>query len=340
MACFWKNERNAVEVCLREVGNYVYIGGVSPDYKLVEVAQDLSGYVETDFSGPTYADHTLYSKRKRIYQLRYDATSTVWRDDGAGVFTEVAGALPGGWSVFAYAAYEVVYTAGKLRAVNWDGDSSVSFYESDDGEVWSLLPGSLAAIPYATIGRPNHYTVVGGRIIVNRVDVATSEPPFHYSDDGGTTWTAGTGADSTLNSGKNRFLHSGSNIIAVANSKACVSSNGAAWTEYASVNISTGVGGGWPVMAANGTGRVVAIVTEVGLAYSSNHGASWTTVAGVAAGIPDGEVYALYWGVAQFVAFVRRSSGAYQIYTSPTGATWTAGIVIPAIKLPPTQVID
>jgi hypothetical protein len=102
MACFWKNERNAVEVCLREVGNYVYIGYENPDpeYSLVEVARDLSGYVKTDFFGPTTFGNSLYSKRRQIYQLRYNTTPnpdtvTLWRDDGEPTFTEVPGVPPG-----------------------------------------------------------------------------------------------------------------------------------------------------------------------------------------------------------------------------------------------------
>jgi len=354
MACFWKNERNAVEVCLREVGNYVYIGYEAPDpeYSLVEVARDLSGYVKTDFFGPTTFGNSLYSKRRQIYQLRYNTTPnpdtvTLWRDDGEPTFTEVPG-VPTGLSAV---SKQVIYTNSKLRGVNEVTGSVVSFYESDDGEVWSLLPGS-ASVAASVAGFPGSCTVTGSRIVTNRTS-GTGVPQFYYSDDGGTTWSAGSGATGNSSTPGHPFLHSGSNIISIANTEIYVSADGSAWTKYTGLFAYTG---GYmqfstvaPQMAANGTGRVVIIGQlasggAYGFAYSTNHGASWTLRTQVAGGLPDtSDVWSIHWDDIgeQFVIFaVRGDTGTSQIYTSPTGQTWTAGIVIPDLVRSPTQVID
>ena len=342
MACFWKNERNAVEVCLREVGNYVYVGYESPDpdYSLIEVARDLSGYVKTPATAAeALANGGLYSKRRKIYQLRYNTTANpdtvvVYRDDGEPTFTEVAG-VPTGLSPW---SKQVTYTAGKLRAVNWGAGFIVSFYESDNGETWSLLPGSVSA-GEASAGYPSSYTVLGGRIITNRLLVG-SDPQFYYSDDGGATWVGG----SAIGAGSSPwypFAHSGSKVIAMAGSEIHVTADGATWTEYTGLYAD--------LITANGAGRVVAsgviaIGSNYGFAYSSDHGTSWTTRTQVAGGIPDAStVYALFWDAvsAKFVVFVERSDTlTFQIYTSPTGQNWTAGLVIPEINVTPTQVID
>ena len=352
MACFWKNERNAVEVCSREVGNYVYIGYEDPDpeWSLVEVARDLSGYVKTDFFGPTAFGNSLYSKRRQIYQLRYNTTpnpdtATLWRDDGEPEFTEVAGVPTG----LAANAKEVIYTVGKLRAVNEVTGFVDSLYESDDGETWGLVPGSVSFQDSAA-GYPGSYTILGSRLIGVRYGGGSSvNPTIFYSDDGGATWTGGTGTNTSgSDSGVYPFVHTGSNVIALQAGNIYVGSDGAAWTRYTGLFVSFFAEG--PKIAASGTGLVVAAGTvqssgDRGFAYSANHGTSWTLRDQPTAGVPDlSEVYALFWDLvsAKFVLFVERGDipGTFQIYTSPTGATWTAGIVIPQIERSPTQVID
>jgi hypothetical protein len=352
MACFWKNERNAVEVCLREVGNYVYIGyeDPDPDYTMIEVARDLSGYVKTAFAPPGSFGDSLYSKRRKIYIPSYNTTPnpdtvTIWRDDGAGVFSEISG-VPTGLASY---AKEVICTAGKLRAVNEAAGDVNSLYESDDGETWTLVPGSML-FPAIDAGFPSYYTVLDSRLIAVRKGASgPSSPAIRYSDDGGATWAGGAGT-AVYGSGNlwHPFTHSGTNIIAVQGGTLFVSADGAAWTEYTGLRIQFFAKG--PKMAASGTGHVVAAGTVWasglwGFAYSANHGASWSLQSQIAGGLPDAsEVYALFWDDIgeQFVVFVERGDipGTFQIYTSPTGQNWTAGLVIPDIVLPPVQVID
>ena len=354
MACFWKNERNAVEVCLREVGNYVYIGYVDPDpwYSMIEVARDLSGYVKTELSTSTPGafGNSLYSKRRQIYQLRYNTTPnpdtvTLWRDDGEPTFTEVPGVPTG----LAANAKEVIYAAGKLRAVNEITGFVDSLYESDDGETWSLVPGSVA-FQDSEAGYPGAYTVLGSRLIAaSRVTASPSIYGLRYSDDGGSTWLNGAGTNVTgTGSGVYPFLHTGANIIALKSGSIYVGADGATWTRYTGLFVSFNAEG--PKIAASGTGLVVAAGTVQssgfpGFAYSANHGTSWSLRTQVAGGLPDfSEVHALFFDTVgeQFVVFVERGdiSGTFQIYTSPTGVTWTAGIVIPQIQRSPTKVID
>ena len=342
MACFWKNERNAVEVCLREVGNYVYIGyeDPDPDYSLIEVARDLSGYVKTEIPGAVSgANGLLYSKRRRIYQPRYNttpnpATVTIWRDDGAGVFSQISG-VPTGLAPWSRG---MNYTGGKLRGVNWDAGFNCSLYESDDGETWTVLPGSVTFNYNPT--EPASYTMIGSRIVANRLTSSTGTPRFYYSDNGGATWV-GAGGNGSGGDPQHPFLHSGANVIASLAGDVFVTSDGASWALNTSIYM--WFRSGAPKLAANGSGRVVIygqhyVTGDYAFAYSSNNGTSFTVRTVVAIGMPDFSVcHALFWDPVgdQFVAFIQRgdlsSSDPYQIYTSPTGQNWAAGIVIPRV---------
>ena len=141
-------------------------------------------------------------------------------------------------------------------------------------------------------------------------------------------------------------------MIAVGNGDIYRTTDGAAWTHYTGLYM--WFFDGPPNMAANGAGKVVAYGQDYGtaayaFAYSSNHGASWAVRTVVAIGMPANSfAHGVFWDAAgnQFVALMRRGDlsqyapGSHQIYTSPTGQNWTAGIVIPVVEAPPTQVID
>ena len=353
MACFWKNERNAVEVCLSEVGNYVYIGYEAPDPydSLIEVARDLSGYAKIALPDGLPGNGAMYSKRRYVYSPHYDTvpnpnTVTISRHDGAGVFSEISG-IPTG---LAANAKEVIYAAGKLRAINEDAGFVDSLYESDDGETWAMAPGSVS-FPRASGGYPAYYTVLGGRLISMRYGAATSSVyALNYSDDGGATWSAGTGSNvSGLGNTPYPFVHSGPNIIAVHGGNIFIGTSGAAWTLYAGLYNDVFTVPKGPRIAASGAGLVVAAGVEASssdyaFAYSSNHGGSWATRTQVAGGLPDlSNVKALFYDPVsvEFVAFVKRGdTDDFQIYTSPTGQNWTAGIVIPQTSLNSVNVVQ
>ena len=338
MACFWKNERNAVEVCLREVGNYVYAAYDGSEYRLVEVSKDLLGSITTAFSSPadpSVNGTNLYSKRGNVYQMRYANTNpsalTVYKGDAAGVFSEVGGAP----SELGIHAWVITHVAGKLRAVSWPTETTGQFYESDDGETWSILPGSGVA-PGDSGSNPGYYTVLGARLLSWEAT---------YSDDGGTTWLLG--AASPRLSGTytmQPFLHSGSNTLMHSLRDLQVSADGATWTW---VPLQFGSDTSSPKMAVSGTGLAVAVGTVLtgtykGFMYSSDHGTTWTAISQTASGLPStSTVYALFWDGVQFVGFVLRGDTfEHQIYTSPTGQLWTPTLEIPATVGNIIQIID
>lgn len=354
MACAWENKQRCVEVCLGDIGNYVYVGYESPDpdYSLIEVAKDLSGYSKIALPGGIPGE-TLYSKRQKVYAIDYDTapnpdTMSISRHDGAGSFVNVSGTPTG---LGAHNRTGVLYDDGNLRAVDINSSFNNSLYESNDGETWTVLAGSVA---FADSGvEIGNYITFGSRIIGIRygnLGGTGGIKRLAYSDDGGATWVEGTGSlDSGGGSRQKSFVQSGSRLIVLADNL-YTSTDGATWTQHTQINDNSFAVGA--MLAADGTGKVVATgesgVTGLpGVAYSSNHGASWTVKDWDAAGIGlsggnSAFPYALFWDGAQFVVFVERLDigGTYQIFTSPTGATWTPGIIIPEINLYPTQIID
>ena len=327
MACFWKNERNAVEVCsaghIFDLGNYVYIGVDGPDLLLVEIASDLSSYTTTLLSG-TF-DGEIYVKNRTLFHSFTDQSYTVptvlSRYDGNGVFATIPDAFLGTAEVFSH-------SEGKARVIEHRiSDYWQRFMESEDGEVWSPITGSvyigasIAAYPmvYAKFGS-RHITIAGGG------------NPFYYSDDNGVTWAAGSGYSySGYGTGTRHFAVSGSNIIAV-HSDIYVSSNGASWTKTAFGGGDAGYMGN---IAASGTGIVVVVGVipssgfAPGVAYSWDDGASWTISLATSIGFAVGsQVMQVCWDGTQFVVFAWDGSGS-KIYTSPTGAAWTQAFVLP-----------
>ena len=351
MACAWENKQRCVEVCLGDIGNYVYVGYESPDpdYSLIEVAKDLSGYSKIALPGGIPGE-TLYSKRQKVYAIDYDTapnpnTMSISRHDGAGSFVNVSGTPTG---LGANDRTGVLYDDGNLRAVDINSSFNNSLYESDDGETWTVLSGSVA---FANSGVDiGNYITFGSRIIGIRyghLGGTGGIKRLAYSDDGGATWVEGTGSlDSGGGSRQRSFVQSGSNLIVYADD-IYVSSDGANWSRYTGLYNDFYAFGS--ALAADGAGKVVAIGSlttsgEPGVAYSANHGASWSVRNWETAGIGTGEfpiAFGLFWDGAKFVAFIYRPSlDVYQIVTSPTGATWTAGIIIPEIDAYPVQIID
>ena len=349
MACAWTNKRNAVEVCsngyIYPLGSYVYVGYQDPNYSLIEVAQNLSSYTVTPL--PSMSNSTLYSKRQRVYSAKYSQSSSpntmsVSRYDGAGVFTPIS-EVPTGLAAL---SWRIQYTAGKLRAINSATGFIDSLYESEDGEVWAVRPGSVTFTDTAAT-KLTDYTDLGSRLIGARSGTLSGgSTRLAYSDNAGATWVNGAGsAVSGSNSFSTEFTQSGSNIIAYAK-ELYVGSDGATWTQYSGLSkqfYNTDV---HTSLAASGSGAVVVFGSRVsdsepGIAYSSNHGGSWTLSTWAAAGIPglwaDVSMGGLFWSGTQFVVFVKRADlSRFQIYTSATGASWTGGMIIP---IPPTTIL-
>ena len=359
MACFWKNERNAVEVCPITIdnGSYTYTESdtsttPATNY-LVVVPQDLASYAKIPISvtSTLYTSiFSLFSKQGNVYSVGYRegnlSLTSFYKFSADGGYTRILG-VP---DIIPSHADHITHTAGKLRATRsgtTDWSSQISFYESANGETWVLVPGTTSGSAAAATRFIYHYTVLSSRLIGISLAAASSGVyGLYYSDDGGATWANGTGSDvASSGNTSHPFVHSGANIIATHRGGIFVSSDGATWAHYPDVIIPT-LAFSRPV-AASGTGLVVVAGTIQssglrGFAHSGDHGATWATTTQVAGGIPDASVvFSLFWDGVRFVGFIQRGdTGVYQIYTSPTGAAWTAGLVVPTIHKLPTQVID
>lgn len=328
-----------------ELGSYVYMGyeDPDPDYSLIEVKKDLSGYIKHGSVGSTFMWNTysMHSKQRSLFVMHYDtgpnpAVAQAFKHVGAGAFEEVLG-IPnlspwGNW---------VQFLQGKLRSVAWPDINNQVFYESDDGEAWSALTG---LVNYAHT--PSDYTVLGARLIAANFGGGTF-PRISYSDDAGVSWTDGTGITTGITSSYTGFHHSGSNVLVFLSGRGIWrSTDGAAWTfctgtdDYGYVSYP-------PLFASDGAGTVLFSATDSFTGYSlfgrsTNHGNTWSERTYVDAGIPDYSTpRGLYWDGTQFVAvFHRDDTGEWQVFTSPTGLDWTPGILVPEVYRGVVRIID
>jgi len=338
MACAWTNKRNAVEVCsngyIYPLGSYVYITFDDPGYSIINVAQDLSVYVATPTTAADFG--LLYAKNRTLYNAFTDQSFTVptvlTRHDGGGAFT----AIP---DVFTGAAENILTDGSTLRVIDMNlSDNFIRLRESNDGEVWDIYPGS-APIDGSPLNFPSAYTEFGSRLIVAP---SGGSGQFHYSDTAGATWGSGSGYSySGYGGASHKFVESGTNVIAIRDD-IYVSADGAAWAKTALIPAFSTTG-----IAVSGTGMIVAIgdippiVAPHGIAYSWDHGASWTKVSLTALGFAGSpQALEIYWDGAQFVMALWDGPGQIYMYTSPTGATWTLAITIPDRETNIVQIID
>ena len=340
MACAWENKQRCVEVCLGDIGNYVYVGFDTPGVSLIEVSQDLSGYVNNGVVGsfPLQSDKRgrpgIFSKARNVFRTGFDTatnpdTSYISRHDGAGTFSVVSTAP----NLRDYLNHpSPAFVGGRIRATDWGPNGSL--YTSDDGETWTVVAGPLTGI-YAQA-----YTVLGSRLVA-ALDTGGGVS-MYYSDNNGASWQAASGGGGSWPEAI--FFHAGSNILRPSYGDFMyITTDGATWTVPSGVNSFSGQGYE-PRIATDGSGTVIAtgFTTQSVFARSTNDGASWSMRTFTDAGVPtDSGTHGIFWDGAQFVCFVDRSdTGNYQIYTSPTGLTWTAGLIIPEIIEHVTQIID
>lgn len=355
MACFWENLRRAVEVCIPGLGNYMYGQNVTPapNFNMIEVAQDLSSYTSTLVTPDDYIG-SLYSKHGKVYSVRYDSGSdpsvvcNIRRYDD-GVMTLLSG-TPTGLSIITQ--HGVYHAANKWRAINTLAGNLDSLYESNDGETWAQVSGSVTFPRAADFGKLIHYTMLGSRFIATKQD-ATSAIPMQYSDNGGATWID-TGAASLTSSAVNVFnpyAYSGG-ILTAYNSELYTSTDGASWTRIVGIRGDVSGSQAGVTLASSGTGLIVAtgLLTSApytgssGFAYSNNHGASWSFVSRTVAGVPTtGYTPFIFWDGEKFVGFFRKTltpSAAWSIYVSLTGAAWAEVLAIPTPTSTVVQIID
>jgi hypothetical protein len=274
------------------------------------------------------------SKSRKVFRLRFTTgpdETHIDEHEGGAVFTEVA-VVPGLSRNNKY----IQYLAGKLRAGTFISPGLDSIDVSDTGTTWSSGGGGIEGV-YA-------HTVLGTRLVASILGASVE---LHYSDNAGAAWLLGQGSIDAGN--PHEFCHSGSRLVRVAFGSTDVlsTSDGAAWTTYSNFETFASAP---PFSAADGSGTILIagnVVSTGDRAFlrSTNHGVSWATRTFVAAGIPNvsnsSESWGLFWDGAQFVCLIKRDDlGEFQVYTSPTGLTWAAGIFIPNVEHYPTQIID
>lgn len=332
MSCFWKDLHGTNQTCFEPMGghvfplgNYVYIGSnVDPDYFLVEIAKDFSGHTATPIPAD-FVDGEVYVKNRMLFQAFTDQSFTVptvlGRYDDPGIFTIIPDAFEG-------TAERFRYSDGAQRVIEHRlSDSWMRFMETEDGEVWAPVPGSVY-IDDNVANFPGEYAKIGSRLLTAG---SGGSAQFYYSDNGGVTWTPGTGVVyGGYSGGSPRFAASGSNIIATKADIYVSSNNGVSWARTpfsAAFAQHLAVSGNGGVIVG---GKIPSQSFANGIAYSADHGGSWTIATVESVGFPSGtQMQDLFWDGVQFVAFVWAAGVGYSAYTSPTGAAWTLAFALP-----------
>ena len=312
------------------LGNLVYIGYDAVNYPdniaVFEIKKDLSSIIFHGYESFGWGQSVGYSKSQKYYGVGFSGTAFWIRHQGGGVFSELT-SLPN-----VYNNRPRVITDGvKLRVVSQQSSSVYGFWESSDGETWTLLNNYTVAFLDQP---PCSYVKFGTRLVYSRDTQYSTNQRFRYSDDNGLSWTDGSGVSGS-GWGGTSYYQGGGGLVAFDPVKGGIygSTDGAAFSTVASLNLGNDISN---ALASNGSGGVVISIGSISaslasLAYSTNHGASFTTRTGSAAGIPDGTtVFGVFWTGTQYVMAVKNGSSlAYQLFTSPTGASWTSGMVVP-----------
>ena len=365
MACFWRDLVGTSQTCYEAppvppgythgLGNIVYIGSDPVNYPvgnaIFEVKKDLSGVIfhgyHSESPGAAYSKNQKYYIVSYVYGTPYVATLS--RHEGSGVVSPVLSSYPNFARTGGPLGGVFNNDAGTVRA--WtDTGAGNGFWETADGYTWTrTMPDR--SVSSAPIGRLGLTVQLPGRFVAAISDWATWDTTyrkFSYTDDVGVTWNAASPvtAASTIQS-HIAIQNVGSSVIAVdgGDGKILRTTDGASWSTVATLN--TGFGVDPPFIASNGSGGIVVLFYNTAYApyppaaYSTDSGASWTPRTNAQLGIPDGSDFrGVWWSGTQFIAIVLRSDTSNsQMYTSPTGASWTASIIVPHTQIDPTQII-
>ena len=340
MACFWRDLVGTSQTCntpppvppgfTHGLNSIVYMSTVSGQVHLAEVKTDLSivdhglvpsGFVVSDTPA-------AYSKNRYYYSVGYDYTvspgsSTLYRHQGLAQFATLPVAYP---RMSSRDVKSVRPDSGVLRLVSFEDDGSYGFWMSTDGELFERE--TTSTVSSLTV---HNYTKFGSRLVVS---VLGGTSLFYYSDNGGASWTAATGAPPPASYTGVVFYQHGGRLIAVDNTaNAYATTDGASWSTLVTFRDP----GTTPNrIADDGTGRVVVAAARLFYAnptflISGDYGASWTSISNAAAGIGGATLYGVFHNGTECVALA--DNGSYQdwLYTSPTGSVWTPIMQIPFI---------
>jgi hypothetical protein len=150
-----------------------------------------------------------------------------------------------------------------------------ALYKTTDGTNWTKLTVTGSA-GYSMFDAASN----GSTIVVLANKDADKTVKLFFSQDQGATWSSFVpGAASTLS----RLVWTGSNFIAFGgdsiNNYVLLSTNGVTWSKVA---VAPPQPGSWKAAATDGNGNVLMVGTTSGIpmvitAFSSDHGATWTT---------------------------------------------------------------
>jgi hypothetical protein len=200
---------------------------------------------------------------------------------------------------------------GNGRFVTIGYSNTVSAFSDDGGATWTA-GGALPAV------RKWSDRAYGNGIFVaicgaGRGDSNTTSTSVAISSDGGVNWTA---AATPFGGFWNKIVFTGTVFVVVSTSGAsCLTSpNGVTWTQVS-------IAGGNFAVGTNGSGVVVSLSSSFSgtdsISYSSNHGASFTTVDGV---LERRLWLDMAWNGNVFCA---TEFGGRRTATSPDGLVWT-----------------
>ena len=364
MACFWKNERNAVEVCdtpwVHGLGNFLYWSfdaTMNPDdSSLVELKADLSGVIWHNTPGyivPAAAGMVTFNRHLLIWDDFDDEGTWFWHIGGGQEL-----AIPGTLGVD-FPAYEQSngYAGAAFRGSplselffnQWVSGTAWDIWYTTDGVTW----GELAA-PFDVGYDPQAVFRIGPRLLAATSRASPATTRMYYSDNNGSSWIFA--AALTAQPANAAFFKMGDGSVLVAyfgayRVYAARTTDGASWgagsVSVGAGNSSYGTSVYGPMCSTNGNERAVLVYkqddpfvsmpgTTVVCAYTDDYGATWIQVQLSASGLPGSGwgSAALFWTGVQFaLVMTKDATQESRVYTSANGAVWSPDLVVPHYSL-------
>jgi hypothetical protein len=256
---------------------------------------------------------------------RFSTNGTTWTSSGMSVGT---------YGTFALG---MAIVGGQLHIMAGKAGGGYNYYtSSNEGSTWTLK---------------NTFTTSQFGNYVNRLRILSSSdgtsivivnPNNHltkigFSSDSGTTWTFYS--DTTAGAATRYFLLNGRlyRYVAANTAMTFTTNNGASWTTCTDSDGGTNPTMRWytenQISCASDTNAVMGGEMDLGYAarYTVNGGVSWHNVAGITTTGSSrvNRIHIVIWNGSTYIGVVECRLPAtgtvvwYDVYTSPTGATWT-----------------
>lgn len=207
-----------------------------------------------------------------------------------------------------------------MVACNNTTNTTTFLRSTDNGVTWGTVAvpaaGANIAYPFVAFGGGNFVSVGGNGSVNNNRAI--------YSSDGGATWGTAALSDTqnwqcvAYDSVNAKFIAISSRHGGNSNSTSVSSDGGATWSAGGTV---TAIAGWVGVASANGT--TVATTSSTTWSYSTDGGASWSSLTG-----PFGAYGVTYGGGVWVAVNTTGTSSAW----SYDGTSWTTGLTLPSSK--------